>query len=185
MDTSTHHPRLTWRDHQALPESNRFVELIDGELVELTSPVLRHQRVVTRLVMALGSWAEQAGGLAVSGPLDLLVDEHNVLQPDVLAYGPARLHLVTERPITAPPDLVVEVLSPSNRRHDLIRKRPIYARFGVPTLWIVDAEIDQLRVDRLGAGGYGVPELAPADGVLGVDGLPGFTLPVARVLPPG
>lgn len=183
METSTHRPRLTWRDIQHLPETNRFIELIDGELIEMPGPTFRHQMIVMNIAQALKNWADDAGALVAPGPVDVLVDDHNVPQPDLVAYGPARVHLIEKRLQTAPPDLIVEVLSPSNRRHDLVRKRPLYERAGVPTLWFVDPETDEVRVDRLGPAGYGQPELATADGVLTVDELPGFALPVARVFP--
>ncbi len=123
------------------PESNRFEELIDGELIVMTGPEIPHQQTVARIHYRLMRYVEENGGEALAGPVDVLVDQRRVLQPDVLLVTAdwLRYHELV-RPVTAPPDLIVEVLSPSNRRHDLVRKRAIYEELGAPELWFVDTD---------------------------------------------
>jgi Uma2 family endonuclease len=68
------------------------------------------------------------------------------LQPDVLFISGARLDIVKEEAIEGPPDLVVEVLSPSTFYKDLRRKMTAYAQFGVQEYWIVDAETQTIEL---------------------------------------
>jgi len=75
----------------------------------------------------------------------------NPVQPNILVILPEGLAQVVPRGIEGPPDLVVEVLSPSNRGHDLLTKRALYARAGVREYWLVDPEartIEILALDR-------------------------------------
>ncbi len=82
-----------------------------------------------------------------------------------------------------PPDLVVEVSSPSTRRTDVVRKRRVYEREAVPEFWFVDLDADQVHVHRLGADGtYGPPTVVLDDGVLDAVAWPGLRLPAREAL---
>lgn len=80
------------------------------------------------------------------------------------------------------PDLVVEVSSPSTRRLELVRKRELYARFGVPEYWYADLEVDRIEVYRLTERQYPPPLLVVPGEILSSDQLPGFSMPVAEAL---
>ncbi len=90
-----------------------------------------------------------------------------------------RLHIVQEWRIEGAPDLVVEVLSPSTRRRDLPAKLHIYARFGVPHYWVLDAGARTVQPYELGEAGYAArPLLRPGD-TLACALFPGITIDVA------
>jgi Uma2 family endonuclease len=127
--------QLTYADLQALPDDHKRYELIDGELVVSASPNLAHQRAVLRLAMLLHAACSPALLEVVAAPFDWLVDDHNVFVPDLLV---ARTGELTERNLPRPPVLAVEVLSPSTRARDLVRKRAAYQRAGLPHYWVVD-----------------------------------------------
>ncbi len=77
----------------------------------------------------------------------------NVVQPDALMIHRSRKHIVTSRGIEGPPDLAVEVLSPSSQKRDRLKKRAVYENHGVPEYWIVDPEsrtLEQFRLDERG-----------------------------------
>ncbi len=143
MGTSTAGTGRTYDDLvRTRPASNRFEELIDGELIVSPAPEVAHQLAVGEVFARLREYTREHGGRAMTGPADILVEPTKVVQPDVLLISAAWLerHQLV-RPLTSAPDLVVEVLSPSNRRHDLIRKRAIYEQFGVPELWFADTDL--------------------------------------------
>lgn len=180
---STAPARYTYEDLLAMPEELVRREIIDGELFVSPSPSLRHQRAVTQLIRHLASWTDDHGGEVLPGPFDVYVREDTVVQPDVLVLAPARVHLLVERPLTVPPDLVAEVSSPSTRRLDLTRRLDVYQRFAVAEHWFVDLEQDLVEVRRLRRDGrYGGAVRLGRGDVLGSRLLPGFALAVGRVV---
>jgi Uma2 family endonuclease len=175
---------LTYADLLELPDagSTRF-ELLDGELLVTPAPLIRHQKAVLAIAAALHDHVRRHGGTALTAPTDVWFDDRTVLEPDVLAVRPDHLDRFDERRFVGPPDLVVEVSSPSTRRTDVVRKRRVYEREGVPEFWFVDLDADQVHVYRLGDDGtYGAPTVVLDDGVLEAMAFPGFTLPAADAL---
>ncbi len=178
---------LTYDDLAAMPEpgvDGLRKELIDGELYVSPSPIRRHQRAVARITATFLAYTDEYGGEVQPAPADVKFSDTTVLEPDVVYVGPARIGQLTDpRYVDIPPDLVVEVSSPSTRRLDLIKKRGVYEREGVPEYWFVDLDDDQVDVYRLDAvGRYGVPTtLAPGE-VLTCLAAEGLTLPVEDVL---
>lgn len=136
---------LTVDDYLRLPEGPPHFELIDGELVMNPTPVPLHVRVSTNLSFALMVACLPEMEI-FSSPLDWVVDEHNVLEPDVSVCERAK---VGEKRLYLPPLLCVEVLSPSTRRRDLGAKWDIYDRGGVVSYWIIDPQGPRLLVHEL------------------------------------
>ena len=133
--------KMTYDQYCLLPEDRNRYELFYGELVMTPSPTHRHQAVVVRLTIALGNFVEKnALGEVFVAPLDILFDEHTVLQPDILFISRDRLGILGDEIVEGAPDLVVEVLSPSTFYNDLRRKMTTYSQFGVQEYWIVDPE---------------------------------------------
>lgn len=160
-------------------------ELLDGELLVSPSPILRHQHAVIAIGAALYQWAKAHGGMALTAPMDVWFSDITTLQPDVLFMASGHGLEATDRRIEGPPDLVVEVSSPSTRRQDLVRKRRVYEREGVPEFWFVDLDGDQVQVYRLGdEDTYGPPTvmLPDGDGHLDAVRLEGFTISAQEVL---
>ncbi|MDF3016991.1 MAG: hypothetical protein K0R44_2216, partial [Thermomicrobiales bacterium] len=90
-------------------------------------------------------------GRLFTAPLDVFIPGGDPVQPDVLLVLPDGNARVELRGIEGPPDLVIEVVSPSNRGRDLLTKRALYARAGVREYWLVDPEartIEILVLDR-------------------------------------
>jgi Uma2 family endonuclease len=129
---STVETRLT-ADEYLSRDFSRFAQLIDGVVV-VNSPSWPHQSVCGDIYVALRAWGEGQ----VTLQLDVRVDDHNVLAPDLLWFAEP-LPMDAPRAIRVP-DLVVEVLSPSTRRYDVGRKRELYIHHGVKELWLVDPE---------------------------------------------
>jgi len=133
--------RLTYDDLEEIPqerEGDRH-ELIDGELFVTPSPIPVHQIVSMNLTRHIDRHVTDGQlGTVLYAPVDIRLTPDNVLIPDIIFISSDRMHIIGPKAIDAPPDLVVEILSPGTRRRDLDVKRSLYARFGVQEYWIVD-----------------------------------------------
>ena len=148
------HPRVSYADMERWPEDGRRYELYDGEVFEIPSPIPLHQMVLARLYLALHGYASTRGALVLFAPLDIVLTDFDVVQPDLLLFSAERRHLVNPRKVTRkPPDLAVEILSPATESNDRGRKLRLLAAHEVREYWVVDAEracieIYQLAGDR-------------------------------------
>jgi Uma2 family endonuclease len=178
---------LTYDDLASFPDDHLRRELIDGELFVTPSPIVAHQRAVMRIVQALANHADEHGGLTLPAPMDVVFSPSTVVEPDVVFLGPGRAaQLADGRFVDVVPDLVVEVSSPSTRRLDLINKRSLYEREGVPEYWFVDLETRLVDVHRLDdVGHYGAPATFGAGDTLTCLAAPRLRLPVAAVFGDG
>ena len=133
--------KLTYSDYAIIPEEPGFQhEVIDGILVRDSSPSFQHQRVSRRLQRILEDYFHEMDpkGEVFNAPLDLSLEVHTVVQPDLMylpGSRPAR-----HDPIDSVPELIVEVLSPSSGRIDRVLKLNHYQSSGVPHYWILDPE---------------------------------------------
>jgi Uma2 family endonuclease len=176
--------RSTYADLETFPDDNLRRELIGGELIVTPSPRPRHQEVADELTWHLRSHTKQHGGRANSAPLDVVFADDDVVEPDVLYIAPEHLDRIGERYIAGGVDLVVEVSSPSTRRLELVRKRDLYERYGVPEYWYVDLDADRVEVYRLDGDSYPPPALLTRADELTSPLLPGFALSVDALLGP-
>jgi Uma2 family endonuclease len=141
--------RWTYDDLAAMPEDNVIREILDGELFVAASPVTRHQRIVGRLFSEIARYlSSNPIGEVFIAPLDTVFSTDNVCSPDVFFVSNERASIITRKNIQGAPDFVIEVLSELNRRNDEVRKRAIYDRFGVDEYWIVDPEVNTVRIFR-------------------------------------
>lgn len=164
---------LTYDDLVQIPDDGKRRELLDGELVVSASPAVRHQIVAQRIFFALESHVRERGGATVFfAPLDIILSPETVVEPDVFVILDEQRDIITEPNIKGVPALVVEVLS--NPRIDRVRKRQIYARFGVPRYWIADPDADRIEIHRLAGGEYGKPEILEIGDRLTYPPLSGF-----------
>lgn len=167
---------LTYDDLCQMPDHGHRYEIIDGELLVSSSPARRHQKLAFRLALLLGNLVEANGtGEVYFAPVDLRLTPHEVVQPDLLFIRADRLDIYHARGIVeGPPDLVIEILSPTNRMVDQVRKAALYARSGVPEYWIVDPDGIDLIVQRLVNGQY--ERIASVADVVHSEVLPGLTV---------
>ena len=144
--------KYTYRDYINLSESEtERYELIEGELYMVPSPIPMHQVVVLSLAKILDDFAKANDrGQVFLAPLDVVLSDQDVLQPDIMFVSKAREGIVTERNIRGAPDLVMEVLSPGTAERDRTIKRARYLRFGVREYWIVDPQSKSIEVLQAG-----------------------------------
>jgi Uma2 family endonuclease len=118
----------------------RFTQLIDGEVV-VCALSLRHQRVVLEIAIQLRDWVRGGAGRGEVGiSPNVVLDDRNVYSPDVWWCSEERKPPADAERIVGPPDLAVEVRSPSTWRYDIHRKKTVYERLGLPELWLVDTD---------------------------------------------
>jgi Uma2 family endonuclease len=173
---------LTYEDYRLLPDDGRRWELIGGDFHVSPSPTSQHQQVVAHLVFHLiGALWNRRRAQVLASPIDVILDETNTVQPDVLVVKREHESIITRRGIVGVPDLVIEVVSPHKASMDLVLKRHLYERFGVPEYWLIDP--DERTVTVLVKSGKGFVETLAlrASGQIRSKVFPTLKLPVARV----
>ena len=115
-------------------------------------------------------------------PPQFFLADDNVAEPDLLFVRADHLDRVELAYVNGPPDLVVEISSPSTRRIDIVRKRELYARFEIPEYWFVDLDAERVEIYRLDTGTFGPPELVYPPATLSTPQLPGLRVSVDEAL---
>ncbi len=133
---------LTYEDYVRLtpPDSGNY-ELINGKIIFMASPKPSHQRISSRLNIFLGNFIILNNlGELFAAPMDVVFTEHDTFQPDLLFISKERQSIIGENKIEGTPDLVVEILSPSNNTTEMSYKKHIYESSGVKEYWLIDVE---------------------------------------------
>jgi Uma2 family endonuclease len=131
--------------YAAIPPDGKRHEIIDGEHFVNPSPNLYHQEVSRHIQFQLYTQIELAGlGKVIDAPIDLQLSNHTIVQPDLVIITLARKQIMTPTKIKGVPDLVVEILSPSNADHDLKTKRKLYEDAAIPEYWIAIPDEHQI-----------------------------------------
>lgn len=137
----------TIADIEALPDGER-AELIDGEMFMMATPMTVHQRILVRLILNIGSYIEKNKGNCelLPAPFGVFIkkDERNYVEPDisVICHGDK----LDEKGCHGAPDWVIEIVSPSSRKMDYVRKTALYQETGVREYWIVDPDRETVTI---------------------------------------
>ncbi len=184
MPTPNPDVKFTYEDYLLFPDDGRRHELIDGDHFVTPAPRTKHQRVSGNLFSILHvSFQQTQVGHVFAAPTDVVLSDMDVVQPDLLFISTARAAIITEKHIQGAPDVVVEILSETTRRTDEIIKRKLYERYRVPEYWIVDPELETVKVYRMTEQGYQrTAELSKESGdVLTTPLLPDLHIPLTVV----
>ncbi|MCA4897953.1 MAG: Uma2 family endonuclease [Bacteroidota bacterium] len=135
-------PRTMMEVYEMLPEGT-LAELIDNQLFMSPAPNTSHFKTAKKIAKNFDKLIEEAGrGFVFYAPFDVYLDKkQNAVQPDifiVLASNAGKIE--THGNFIGVPDLIVEVLSPSNKEYDMTKKKNLYEKFGVQEYWIVDPD---------------------------------------------
>lgn len=151
----------TIQDLLAIPEEERFHEIIDGELVRKAMPSPKHGGAQGSTTQLLRPFNRRLGGKGGPGgwwfapETEVELAANQVFRPDVSGWRRERLpELPAEGPVRLRLDWVCEILSPSNARNDTVRKLRAYHHHKVPYYWIIDPVAETLTVHRWTEGGY-------------------------------
>lgn len=172
---------LTYDDLCELPNDSNRYEIIGGELIVSPSPTRAHQILAYRLTQLIGNFVDARQlGQVLFAPVDVRLSPHNVVEPDLLFIRQDRLGIYgATGPVEGPPDLVVEIISPSSKIMDRIRKAALYADSGVPEYWLVDPEQREAQILILAQGQY--EPVQPVDGRLPSTVIPGLVVDPATL----
>lgn len=133
-------PRTAMEVFNLLPE-NALCEVIENQLY--MAPPLNefHQGTLSDLFLEIGNYVKQQDlGIVRFVPYGVYLDHENVVEPDLLFISRENLALIKKDGFHGAPDLIIEILSPSNEQHDTVTKKNIYEKMGVKEYWIVDPE---------------------------------------------
>jgi Uma2 family endonuclease len=158
--------KLDYQDYVHFPDDGQRYEILDGECYVTPAPTVGHQGVSAELHLVLGAFVRAHRlGRVLYAPVDVLLSEHDIAQPDLLFVSNERAGIFTAANIQGAPDLVIEVLSDSTRRRDEGLKRDRYERCGVGEYWLLDPRRRTVRVLRRSGAGFLPPvELSAAAG---------------------
>ncbi|MBC7965493.1 MAG: Uma2 family endonuclease, partial [Fuerstia sp.] len=151
--------KLTYNEYVLFPDDGNRHEIIDGRHYMNAAPVPRHQAISRHIQFQLYQQVELTRlGQVIDSPIDLQLSDFDVVQPDLVVVL-AGNRIITQTRIRGVPDLVIEILSPSNRKHDTELKKRLYEQFAVPEYWIVDPDeciVVRYRLDETGKFGQSI-----------------------------
>jgi Uma2 family endonuclease len=170
------------RDYHGLPEASRRCQVIGGDLHLAPSPDRFHQDISNNLEEILRAYLRKRPiGKMYHAPFDVFLTELDVYQPDILFISKRRLNLLQKDGVHGAPDLIIEILSRSTARLDLLAKKRVYALCGVVEFWAVDPEERKIVV-------YDLPESETNPACIWVEGqrfgcklLPGLRISVKKI----
>ncbi|MGQ0630878.1 MAG: Uma2 family endonuclease [Sporichthyaceae bacterium] len=141
----------TVADLETMPDDGQRYEIIDGMLHVSPSPNRRHQEMAFELAVELRASCLPQLRVMIA-PFDVRIDEHNVVEPDVLV---ARRDDLTDPCLPVAPVLAVEVMSPSTRLYDRNTKKAHYERIGTASYWLLDpaepGTLEAFELDEAGS----------------------------------
>lgn len=156
MDPARKVPTL--EDLDALPPGVKG-EIIEGVLYTMTRPRALHQNTIIEVGSELRDPFQKGrggpGGWWILPEPGIELPNTPEISPDVAGWRRERMpELPRDEPIRIVPDWVCEILSPTTRRHNLLVKKPYYAKIGVKHLWLIDIEARAVLASRLESGGW-------------------------------
>lgn len=160
------------------PEGEDY-ELVEGELIPLASGNARHSLIRDDLRSSVWLFlkAQRPTGLVIA-ETDCRLNPHLVRRPHVSVFLPGRPVPLDQSPIPFPPDIAVEVLSPSEGAIDVAKKRKEYLAAGTREVWVIDGDNREIQIWTLA----GNRTIAAAE-ILTSDLLPGFSLALDELIP--
>ena len=184
MPQLAQHLKWTYEDFLLFSDDGKRHELIDGEHIMSPSPFTKHQQILQQLFYALEHFLrEHSLGKIFIAPMDVVLSDTDVVEPDLLFIASEHTSIITEKHIMGVPDLVVEIISTGSRKTDEIIKRRLYEQFGVKEYWVVDPELESVKVYRMQDTGFiRVAELSVENGgALTTPLLPELTIPLSEI----
>jgi Uma2 family endonuclease len=182
--------KYSYADYLTWDEDNRY-EIIDGEVFDMTSPGVLHQRIVTELSRQMANFFDSKSCEVFVAPLDVLLAKNvsrsdevfTVVQPDIMVVCDPKK--IEERGIVGAPDLVVEIISPSTAGKDNIIKPRVYEQAGVKEFWLISPLERLIRVNKLGKEGlFGREDIYDDTAQIEIAQFAGLSIDCRRLFPP-
>jgi Uma2 family endonuclease len=146
--------KKTVQDYKQLPEGSLY-QLINGKLIMSPAPKRSHQKLAGLIFKLIAVYLDcNPSGEVYHAPFDVYLDDENIVQPDICFVSTINLSILTEDGAEGVPDMVIELLSPSNAYYDLRAKLQLYEKYGVKEYFIVDPEDNMVIAYKLTEGRY-------------------------------
>ena len=175
--------KLTYQEYLEAPEIKVRYDIVDGEMIMAPSPSPTHQTILLNLAVPMYHFVMDSGiGRIWIAPLDVVVQQEplRVRQPDLLFVSNESTAVIGQV-IHGAPDLVVEILSPSNSRGDIESKLADYAGLGVLECWLVSPQAQTVEVLILEQGSWTRLSIRGLGDEVESVVLPGLALPVVDI----
>jgi Uma2 family endonuclease len=174
--------KYTVDDYILLEEGAPF-QLINFDLIISPSPLSIHQQILFELseMIVLYHIANGPKGQWMYTAIDVKFDEGNIYQPDILYIKEERKAELIKDRIEGAPDLVIEILSPSNAYYDLRQKKDVYEKYGVKEYIIIDPIAQNADLYVLKDGLYYLHQKAAKNESLNSELLPGFSVELGKL----
>lgn len=146
--------KKTFKDYQQLPEGSAY-QLLNGEIIMSPLPNRSHQKLIGEIFRLIANFLNQnPAGEVYIAPSDVYLDDENVVQPDIYFVSNNNLFILKDNGAEGAPNMIIELLSPSNAYYDLKTKLQLYEKYGVKEYFIVDPEDDIVIAYKLIDGKY-------------------------------
>jgi Uma2 family endonuclease len=166
----------TFADFCKIVKEDQKADLIDGVIYMASPENFDHHRLYLWLVALMDMYADKRGlGVVVGSRFAFRLGEKESPEPDVAFVRKDRVHLFQKGFFDGPPDLAVEIISPESVERDYEKKWSQYEKAGVAEYWIIDEQLREIRLLRLGTRGK-YREIKPQRGEFRSEALPGFYL---------
>ena len=172
---------ITYDDYAQLDDGKRY-ELADGVLELMTpAPTPKHQAISFQIQMIL-TFGCQSEYFVFSSPIDLILSNTEVRQPDLVMVRKSKIDMITMRGIEGIPDLVAEILSPHSVKRDKQDKLRVYAKYQIPEYWIVDPAHASLEQYMLTDNRYELFNVYDRDETVRSDRLPCVSFTMGQIV---
>jgi Uma2 family endonuclease len=173
---------LTYADLEHFPNDGKRREVVGGKLYVSPAPLKKHQRLSGRVYRFFYDEIEATGrGEIYYAPVDVRFPTGEQVQPDLIVLLNRSVSRYRGNTVFGPPDIVVEILSPSSVAYDRVEKARLYAAQGVPEYWLADADRPELAILALRDGQYVQVQPEP-DGRLRSTVVPDLVVDPAQLL---
>ncbi len=174
----------TYRDYLGLNDDKRY-EVINGRLYEMPAPLVIHQIISKNIFRILDDFVNKGkGGIVLYSPVDIILSEVTVVQPDLVFISKDKKEIIKDR-IYGPPDLVVEIVSPTSYYRDRYEKFRIYEEHKVKEYWLVYPGEKAIEVWVLKEGKYELYSIASSEGKVKSEVLKGLEVDLKEVFDEG
>ena len=182
MSSRTATELFTVEDYKAMPEGPPYYQFVEGELIMAPSPSSFHQDVAGNMFLLLANHVRKHRlGKVCIAPLDVYLSETNVFQPDVFFLANPVQPRFQRDGVHGAPDVVVEIVPPSNGLLETKRKRPIYAQHGVKEEWLIEPTLEQIHRYDFGVNAMKPVRVIDNDESFDTPLLPGLVISAAEV----
>ncbi len=174
--------KYTEKDYQLL-EEGAPLQLINGDLIMSPSLTINHQIVNGKLFMFISKHLEKnnLGGICLFSPIDVVLDDENIYQPDLIYISGKRKSELLQDQIMGAPDLIVEILSPSTAYYDLKQKKDFYERYGVKEYLIIDPVRHDAEIYGLIDEKFELQQKEQQNGKINLNTLPGLQIDLQKL----